>query len=74
MLPHTDPRRAGLSYNVVYMRLQCGVQGCSSIIRIRTLMASDKCPHDEALAMLATSRPQGIARNNGHILSGAKCG
>jgi hypothetical protein len=70
VLPHTDPRRAGSSYNVVYIRLQCGVQGCSSILRIRTLMAFDKRPHDEALAMLATSRAQAIACNNGHILSG----
>jgi hypothetical protein len=33
-------------------------------------MAFDKCPHEEALAMLVTSRAQAIACNNGHILSG----
>jgi len=70
VLPHTDPRRPGSSYNVVYIRLQCGVQGCSSILRIRTLMAFDRCPHEEALAMLVGSRAQAIACNNGHILSG----
>jgi hypothetical protein len=47
ILPYTDPRRAGTSYNVVYIRLQCGVQNCASSLRIRTLMAFDKCPHEE---------------------------
>jgi hypothetical protein len=70
VLPHMDPRRSGSSYSVVYIRLQCGVRGCSSILRIRTLIACDKCPHDEALAMLVTSCTQAIACNNGHILNG----
>jgi hypothetical protein len=56
--------------HILGARLQCGVEGCSSILRIRTLMAFDKCPHEEALAMLVTSRAQAIACNNGHILSG----
>jgi hypothetical protein len=71
MLPHTDPRRAGTSYNVVYIRLQCGVQGCTSILRIRSLMAFDKCPHEEASAILASSQGHAIACDNGHILSGS---
>jgi hypothetical protein len=70
MLPHTDPRRAGTSYNVVYIRLQCAVQGCASILRIRTLMAIDKDPHKETPALLAASRAHAIACGNGHILSG----
>jgi hypothetical protein len=48
LLPNTDPRKAGTSYNVVYIRLECEVQGCASILRIRTLMAIDKVPHKEA--------------------------
>jgi len=48
LLPHTDPHKAGTSYNVVYIRLECEVQGCASILRIRTLMAIDKVPHKEA--------------------------
>ena len=70
ILPHTDPRRAGISYNVVYIRLQCGVQSCASILRIRTLMAFDKCPHEEAPALLVSSLAHAIACGNGHILSG----
>jgi hypothetical protein len=70
MLPHTDPRRASMSYNVVYIRLQCRVQGCASILRIRTLMAFDKCPQEEASAILASSQAHAIACGNGHILSG----
>jgi hypothetical protein len=70
MLPHTDPRRASTSYNVVYIRLQCRVQGCASILRIRTLMAIDKDPHKEAPVLLAASRAHAIACGNGHILSG----
>jgi hypothetical protein len=53
ILPYTDPRTAGTSYNVVYIRLQCRGQGCASILRIRTLMAFDKCPQEEAPAILA---------------------
>ena len=70
ILPYTDPRRAGTSYNVVYIRLQCGVQNCASILRIRTLMAFDKCPHEEATAILASSHSHAIACGNGHVLSG----
>jgi hypothetical protein len=70
MLPYTDPRRESTSYNVVYIRLQCGVQGCSSILRIRTLMAFDKRPHEEATALLASSQAHAIACSNGHSLSG----
>ena len=70
MLPHTDPRRAGTSYNVVYIRLQCGVQGCASILRIRTLMAIHKDPHREAPVILASSCAHAIACGNGHILCG----
>jgi hypothetical protein len=70
VLPHTDPRGASTSYNVVYIRLQCGVQGCASILRIRTLMAFDKCPHEGATAMFASSQAHSIACGNGHILSG----
>ena len=70
MLPHTDPRRAGTSYSVVYIRVQCAVQGCASILRIRTLMAFDKCPDEEVPAMLASSLAHAIACGNGHILNG----
>ena len=70
MLPHTDPRRAGTSYSVVYIRLQCRVQGCASILRIRTLMAFDKSPDEEVPAMLASSLAHEIACGNGHILNG----
>jgi hypothetical protein len=70
MLPYTDPPRAGTSYNVVYIRLQCREQGCASILRIRTLMAFDKCLHEEAPAMLASSQAHAIACSNGHILCG----
>jgi hypothetical protein len=70
MLPDTDPRRASTSYNVVYIRIQCRVQGCASILRIRTLMAFDKCPDEEAPAILASSQAQAIACGNGHTLSG----
>ena len=70
MLPHTDPRRAGTSYNVVYIRIQCGVQSCVSILRIRTLMAFDKCPYEGSAAMLISSQAHAIACGNGHILSG----
>ena len=70
MLSYTDSRKAGTSYSVVYIRLQCGVQGCSSILRIRTLMAFDKCPHEEATAMLASSEAHAIACGNGHVLNG----
>ena len=70
ILPHTDPRRAGTSYNVVYIRLQCREQGCASILRIRTLVAFDKCPHEEATAMFVSSEAHSIPCGNGHILSG----
>jgi hypothetical protein len=70
MLPHTDPRRAGTSYNVVYIRLQCAVQGCASILRIRTLMAIDKNPHKEAPVILASGYAHAIPCSNGHILDG----
>ena len=70
MLSYTDPRRVGTSYNVAYMRLQCGVQGCASIVRIRTLMAFDKCLLEEAAAMLVSSQPHAIACGNGHVFSG----
>jgi hypothetical protein len=70
MLPHTDPRKAGTAYNVVYIRLQCGVRGCASLLRIRTLMPFDKCPHEEATAALVLSQAHAIACGNGHILSG----
>jgi hypothetical protein len=70
ILPYTDPRTAGTSYNVVYIRLQCRGQGCASILRIRTLMAFDKCPQEEASAILASSQAHAIACGNGHILSG----
>ena len=70
MLAHTDPRTEGTSYNVVYIRLQCGVQGCASILRIRTLMAFDKRPHEEAMVILASSQAHAIACSNGHVLSG----
>jgi hypothetical protein len=55
ILPCTDPRQASTSYNVVYIRLQCRVQGCASILQIRTLMAFDKCPHEEVTAILVSS-------------------
>jgi hypothetical protein len=71
ILPHTDPRRSGTSYNVVYIRLQCGVRGCASILRIRTLMAFDKRPDAEAPAILASSQAHGIACGNGHTLNGS---
>jgi hypothetical protein len=70
ILPSTDPRQASTSYNVVYIRLQCRVQGCASILRIRTLMAFDKCPHEEVTAIFASSYAQAIACGNGHILRG----
>jgi hypothetical protein len=70
MPAQTDPRRAGASYNVVYIRLRCGVQNCTSILRIRTLMAFDKCPHEEAPAILASSHAHAIACGNVHVLSG----
>jgi hypothetical protein len=70
VLPHTDPRRAGTSYNVVYIRLQCREQGCASILRIRTLMAFDKYPHEEAPVMLVSGQAHAITCGNGHILSG----
>jgi hypothetical protein len=70
MPAQTDPRREGTSYSVVYMRLQCCVHGCDSILRIRTLLAFDKSPHEEAAAMLATSLAHAIACGNGHILTG----
>jgi hypothetical protein len=70
ILPYTDPRTAGTSYNVVYIRLQCRGQGCASILRIRTLMAFDKCPQEEAPAILASSQAHAIACSNGHILNG----
>ena len=70
ILPHTDPRRVGMSYNVVYIRLQCRVQGCTSILRIRTLMAFDKDPYEEAPIILASSQAHAIACGSGHILSG----
>jgi hypothetical protein len=70
MLPHTDPRRPNTSYNVVYIRLQCGVKGCASVLRIRTLMAFDKCPHEEVTAMFISSQAHAIACGNGHILNG----
>jgi len=70
MLPYADPRRAGTSYNVVYIRLQCRVQGCASILRIRTLMALDKNPHKEAPVILSSSCAHAIACGNGHILCG----
>ena len=70
VLPHSDPRRASTSYNVVYIRIQCWVQGCTSIVRIRTLMAFDKCPHEEVTAMFVSSHAHAIACCNGHILSG----
>ena len=70
MPAQTDPRRAGTSYNVVYIRLQCGVQNCASILRIRTLMTFDKCPHEEVPAILASSHAHAIACGNGHVLSG----
>jgi hypothetical protein len=70
MPAQTDPRRAGTSYNVVYIRLQCGVQNCASILRIRTLMAFDKCPREETPAILASSQAHAIACGNGHVLSG----
>ena len=71
VLPHTDPRRAGTSYNVVYIRLQCREQGCASILRIRTLMASGKDPNEEVEAMLVSSQARAIGCSNGHILSGS---
>jgi hypothetical protein len=71
MLPHTDPRRAGTSYNVVYIRLQCSVQGCASIVRIRTLMAIDNDPHKEAPVILASSCAHAISCTNGHIVCGS---
>ena len=71
MLPHTDPREAGTPYNVVYIRLQCGVRGCASLLRIRTLMPFDICPHEEVTAALVSSQAHAIACGNGHILSGA---
>jgi len=70
MLPHTDPRTAGTSYNVVYIRLQCGVPDCASIIRIRTLMAFDKDPQKEAPIIFASSQAHAIDCGNGHLLSG----
>ena len=70
MLPYTDPRRASTSYNVAYIRLQWEVQGCASIIRIRTLMAFNKCLDEEATAMLAASQAHAIACGNGHSLNG----
>jgi hypothetical protein len=71
MPAETDPRRAGTSYSVVYLRLQCSEQGCDSILRIRTLMAFDKSLYEEAPAMLDTSLPHEIACGNGHILTGS---
>jgi hypothetical protein len=69
MPAQTDPRRAGTPYNVVYIRIQCGVRGCASLLRIRTVMAFDKDPHEETPAMLASSRAHAIACDGGHILS-----
>jgi hypothetical protein len=71
LLPNTDPRKAGTSYNVVYIRLECEVQGCASILRIRTLMAIDKVPHKEAPVILAASCARAITCGNGHILWGS---
>jgi hypothetical protein len=70
LLPHTDPRKESTSYGVAYIRLQCAVQGCSSICRIRTLLAFDKCPSEEAAAILASSHAHAIACGNGHVLDG----
>jgi hypothetical protein len=69
-LPYTDPRKASTSYNVVYIGLQCRVQGCGSILRIRTLMAFDKCPLEEVTAIFVSSHAHAIACGNGHTLSG----
>jgi hypothetical protein len=70
MPAQTGRRRAGTVYNVVYIRLQCGVQGCASILRIRTLMAFDKCPLEEAPAMFVSSQAHAIACDRGHVLNG----
>ena len=70
VLPHTDPRRADSSYNVVYIRLQCREQGCASILRIRTLMAPGKDPNEEVEAILASSQAHAVGCGNGHILNG----
>ena len=70
MPAQTDPRRVGMSYNVVYIRLPCGLRGCASLLRIRTLMAFDKDPHEEIPAMLVSSQAHAITCGNGHILDG----
>jgi hypothetical protein len=46
------------------------VQGCASILRIRTLMAIDLDPQKEAPVLLAASRAHAIACGNGHIVGG----
>jgi hypothetical protein len=76
VLPHTDPRRADSSYNVVYIRLQCRERGCASNLRIRTLMASGKDPNEEVEAMLVSSQAHALDCGNGHILNGTivSCG
>lgn len=65
-----DPHRPSTSLNVACILLPCGVAGCAALLRIRTVMAFDKDPRAEALAMLVSSIAHDIPCDRGHIQSG----
>lgn len=65
-----DPRRVDARYNVVSILLQCGVQGCASLLRIRTVAASDEDLHEMVPGELATAQAHEIHCDRGHTLSG----
>jgi hypothetical protein len=65
------PHKSGASDNVVCILLTCGVGGCASLLRIRTVMAFDKDPRAEASEMLGASHAHEIPCDRGHILSGS---
>ena len=56
--------------NVVCIELQCGVGGCVALLRIHTLMAADKEPHEEAPEVVALGTAHSIRCGKGHSQGG----
>jgi hypothetical protein len=66
-----DPRREGMFYNVMSILLPCGVEGCGTLLTIRTILASDTDAHEKALEQLVASSAHEIhCDGRQHMLNG----
>lgn len=69
-----DPNQAHKSHSGVRIEVPCGVGGCTSLIRIRTVMETFGDIREEGAEMLARSQAHDIPCGGGQVLTGKSIG